>query len=72
MEKVNNYNKKAEERNSKNIVLEEANDYIEKIKANTFLLPEEKNQEIKEYEEIIKNETIKKKEIPAINKKSKY
>lgn len=72
LEKVNNYNKKAEERNSKNIVLEEANDYIEKIKANTFLLPEEKNQEIKEYEEIIKNETIKKKEIPAINKKSKY
>ena len=72
LEKVNNYNKKAEERNSKNIVLEEANDYIEEIKANTFLLPEEKNQEIKEYEEIIKNETIKKKEIPAINKKSKY
>lgn len=61
LEKVNNYNKKAEERNSKNIVLKEANDFIEEIKANTFLLPEQKNKEIKKYEEIIKNETIKKK-----------
>lgn len=72
LEKVNNYNKKAEERNSKNIVLKEANDYIEEIKANTFLLPEQKNKEIKKYEEIIKYETIKKKGLPTLNKKSKY
>jgi len=72
LEKVEQENKKREQENLENFVLQEALKEIEKINNDTYLSIHQKAKQRIQYEEVIRHEESKSLNIPTINKTSKY
>ncbi len=72
VEEVEQENKKREEENLENVILEEAINNIKKINDDRYLTDQQKAKDRIPYEEIIQHEKLKPLNVPSINKTSKH